>query len=37
MSRIKFGASPKELAMSEGFKESRFQGVEGITEELKRA
>jgi hypothetical protein len=30
------GSSPKELAMSEGFKGSRIQGVKGNAEELQR-
>jgi hypothetical protein len=33
----KSGSSPKELAMREGFKGSRFQGVKGNAEELQRA
>jgi hypothetical protein len=32
-----FGSSPKELAMSEGFKESRIQGVKGKAKESQRA
>jgi hypothetical protein len=32
-----FGTSPKELAMMEGFKGSRFRGFKGNAEELQRA